>query len=153
MAVDLAFDESGRGSTLLVSMQLSSAHRAKKLKKQWKRTLPPSVPFFHSKDFWNYSGGVFEGQSREERDKLLGKLSTFIKRHISIGFTSVIDVDAYNRRTTQDFRSRWGTAYSFSINMLLLASHIYCELYSLGNDINILIASGHRHGAQPLAVC
>jgi hypothetical protein len=58
VAVDLGYDESGAGDILLVSVQVGITEQAKKLKRHWKSRLG-NLEFFHSKDFGNYSHGVF----------------------------------------------------------------------------------------------
>jgi hypothetical protein len=151
MAFDLAYDEGGEGNDLLVSMYVSRIDRAKKLKKSWRRKLR-GIDYFHSKEFKNISHGVFKGMSLNNRRVMLGELSTLIHRHISLGVTSRINVEFYNSITTQNFRSRWGTAYTFSINLLALSAWIYFGQRSIATDVNILIEDGHRHSAQALEV-
>jgi hypothetical protein len=151
MAVDLGFDEGGSGSDLLVSMQLATVSRAKKLKSKWGKRLG-HVPYFHSKEFRAMSSGVFAGMKQSERKELLGKLASLIHQHVSIGITVRVDEAWYNAETTQDHRSRWGTAYSAAINKLILAAYVFCDTFKLGYDVNVLIEDGHRHSAQAVEI-
>src|SRR5687767_11887471 len=103
-AFDLGYDESGEGNSLIVSLQLSTVERAKKLKKHWHTKLG-SVEYFHSKEFNNFSKGVFAGLNRDERLVLLDNLGTLVHRHIRAGFTVRMNTVLYEQLTTQDFRS------------------------------------------------
>jgi len=153
MAIDLAYDEGGKGNILLVSMQLAQVERAKKLKKIWRRKLKgKGIEYFHSKEFSRMAGGVFKGLDSLQRLELLTDLSTLIHRRVSTGITFSIDVEFYNRLTTQPFRSRWGSAYTFCISMLAMSAYLYCTEFHLGLDVNILIEDGHRNSAQALQV-
>jgi hypothetical protein len=148
MAVDIGYDEGGEGrKPLLVSMQLATVVRAKKLKKHWRLKLG-QVPFFHAKDFNNFSGGVFQGLTPNQRSGLLAKPVTLIHRHVSIGLTAEIDCDLYDSITDQPFRSRWGTAYTFAIDMLAVFASMYLRETGQGSEVNILIEGGHRNSEQ-----
>jgi len=77
MAVDLAYDASGEGDVLLVSMQIGMTEKAKRMKKLWRKELAKAgIPYFHSKDFDNYTGGIFRDLSRRTREQLLGFVRT-----------------------------------------------------------------------------
>lgn len=158
MAVDLGCDEGGAGDTLLVSAQMAVTEQARKLKRQWISALG-NVAYFHSKDLGNFSAGVFTdaGLDRSQREELLKKLHKIIHRHLTLGITAKISKKLYDSLTTNEFRSKWGTAYTFAVNMCLLAAHL--EFTKRGDesnfpwpavDINILLESGHRHCAQAL---
>jgi hypothetical protein len=152
MAIDLGYDESGSCSTLLVSVQLGVYEQAKKLKRQWKsRLCDAGVKYFHSKEF-NFSHGVFAGLNRTQRESLLRDLSKLIHRHLSIGMTAKITPEIYNQKTTQDFRSTQGTAYTYAVQMLLTASYAYAvrDGVKLRPEFNILIEDGHRSSPQAL---
>lgn len=149
MAVDLGFDESGDGDILLVSMQLGIIEQAKRLKRKWKSKLSHAgVSYFHSSEYDNFSHGVFKGLSRKERAELLASLSKLIHRHLGIGVTIRVSKSFYDANTTQQFRSQWGTAYGFAVNMLIAVSHLYMQKFGLEYAINVLIEKGHRNAAQ-----
>jgi hypothetical protein len=147
MAFDLAFDEGGNGSDLLVSMQLGTVERARKLRKRWSPKLR-GLPYFHSCEFDNISSGIFKGRSKEQREKIMNDLCVLIHRHLTLGATTRIDTKMYDRVTTPAFRSRWGTAYTFSINTLSIIAWIYFRDRGVDPDVNILIEDGHRNSAQ-----
>jgi hypothetical protein len=154
MAVDLGYDESGADDTLLVSAQMAVTEQAKKLKRQWKSALG-NVEYFHSKDLWNFTSGVFTaaGLDRKQREQLLKALGKIIHRHLSLGITAKISKKLYDALTeTSEFRSRWGTHYTFAVNMIMLASHLEFPLPRGPTDVNVLIEDGHRHSAQALQV-
>lgn len=149
MAIDLGYDESGSGDTLLVSMQLGVTEQAKKLKRKWRARLRAAgVEYFHAKEFDNFSHGVFSGLGRNERGELLRDLSKVIYQHLSIGITAKITKSIYEQKTNQAFRSRWGTAYTFAIQMLVTSAYIYADRSHLHPEFNILVEDGHRHAAQ-----
>jgi len=149
MGIDLGYDESGSGDTLLVSVQLGISDQAKKLKRKWRARLRAAgVDYFHSKEFANFRHGVFNGLDRSQRRELLHDLSKVIRQHLSIGITARITKSIYEAKTTQAFRSRWGTAYTFAIQMLVVSAYVYAERFHLSPDFNILIEDGHRHAAQ-----
>jgi hypothetical protein len=57
------------------------------------------------------------------------------------------------------FRSRWGTAYSFAINMLMLCAYLEFTIDRDESkypwppvDGNVLIEDGHRHSSQALEI-
>lgn len=160
MAFDLGYDEGGADDTLLVSVQVALTEQARKLKRQWKAALGP-LPFFHSKDLWNFSHGIFTdaGLDRPQREQLLKDLRKIIHRHLALGVTAKISKKLYDSLTTNEFRSRWGTAYSFVVNMLMLCA--YLEHHQGKDekdypwppvDVNVLIEDGHRHSSQALEI-
>ncbi len=160
MAFDLGYDEGGADDTLLVSVQIALTEQARKFKRHWKAALG-SVPYFHSKDLWNFSSGVFAdaGLDRPQRDRLLRELRKIIHRHLALGVTAKISKKLYDSLTTSDFRSRWGTAYSFAINMLILCAYLEQNKGRTEDsypwppvDVNVLIEDGHRHSNQALEI-
>jgi hypothetical protein len=159
MAVDLGYDEGGADDILLISVQMAITEQAKTLKRQWKAALG-NVEYFHSKDLWNFSSGVFTDArlNRRQREDLLKDLRKIIHRHLALGLTAKISKGVYDSLTTNDFRSRWGTAYSFAVNLLMLCTHLeFTKLedpYKPGSplDLNVLIEDGHRHSAQALEI-
>jgi hypothetical protein len=160
MAVHLGYDESGADDILLVSVQMTVTEQARKLKRQWRSALG-NVECFHSKDLCNFTSGVFTaaGLDRKQREQLLKDLRKIIHRHLALGVTAKISKKLYDSLTTNEFRSRWGTAYSFSINMLMLCA--YLEFTTDRDeskypwppvDVNVLIEDGHRHAKQALEI-
>jgi hypothetical protein len=84
MAIDLGYDEGGSGDDLLVSVQVGITQQARKLKRRWKARLPEGLLYFHSKDFGNFSGGVFTKAGLDEaaRTVLLKDLASVIHSHM-----------------------------------------------------------------------
>ncbi len=151
MAIDMGIDEGGDGNDkLLVSVQVGVTDQAKKLKKAWSRRLPADLPYFHSKDFGNYTGGVFTkaGLQRTERQKLLVDLCQIIHRRLLGGVTIHISISEYNRLTTQAFRSRHGTAYGFAVDLCMLGAYKIATEHQMKADLNVLIEDGHRNANQ-----
>jgi hypothetical protein len=149
MAFDLGFDEGGSGDTLLVSVQVGITEQAKRLKRRWKSRIKP-LPYFHSKDFNNYAGGIFtdHGLNRVVRTKLLNDLAKYIHLHLLFGITARVSISEYDKLTTQKFKSRYGTAYAFVVDMCLLAAHSKILEANLAGGYNILVEDGHRNSSQ-----
>jgi hypothetical protein len=153
MAVDLGFDESGSDKIILVSMQVATVQKAKKVHTAWKAELQEAhLDFFHSIDFAKIEGGIFRHLNKKQREALLAKLSQLIRGRYEIGLSVWIDIERYNDRTNQGFRSRWGTAYTHAIHMLVLLAYLYSKHRGLGFDVNILIEGGHRNSDQAFQI-
>jgi hypothetical protein len=154
MAVDLGYDEGGSGDTLLVSLQLGIHEQVKKLKRRWKSSLGDDLPFFHSKDYGNYRSGVFTKAelSRQDRQELLTELVALIHRYLVVGVTTRVSKRLYEKATTPAFRSRYGTAYGFLIDMCLLTSYNVMTDLSIRPEVNILIEDGHPNCAQAVSL-
>lgn len=153
MAIDLGYDESGSDQILLVSMQLGVGEDARKLKRRWRAFLRKHhLPYFHSKEFSDSLGGIFAGINRPKRERLLQNLVNLIRLRLRIGMTVRIDLSKYEETTSPEFRSRYGTAYSCAINVLLLGASLYMDVFKLGKDVNILVEDGHRNSRQALEI-
>jgi hypothetical protein len=150
VAIDLGIDEGGSGNDLLVSVQLGVNEQAKKLKKSWKQRLPERLPYFHSKDFSNHTGGVFTkaGLDGRARRELLVDLCKIIHARLITGLTVRINVSQYDSLTTQDFRSQHGTAYSFAVDLCMLFAYQQAIEAAIKPEFNILIENGHRNSNQ-----
>jgi hypothetical protein len=149
MAIDIGIDDGGSGDRLLMGLQFGEVSKARKLARDWKRELRRrEIPFFHSKDFHNYSGGVFDGLSRRDRHELLTYLSSLIHKRFRFGFTVETSVSRYNALLTNDERSVHGTAYSYAIWVLLMLAQSCMEYLHMGLDANILVEDGHRNSQQ-----
>lgn len=150
MAIDLGFDEGGSGDKLLVSVQIGIAEQARKLNRKWKARLPEKLPYFHSKDFGVYNGGIFTkaGLDRPARTLLLKDLASLIHRHLLTAVTARISIREFEALTTQDFRSRVGTAYAFAIDAGLLMAYALVKDMGLRPEFNVLIERGHRNSEQ-----
>jgi hypothetical protein len=80
----------------------------------------------------------------------LRDLSKLIHQHLSIGITGKITKSIFEQKTTQVFRSKWGTAYTFAIQMLVTSAYIYADRFHLRPEFNILIEDGHKHASQAI---
>lgn len=153
MAVELGFDESGEGDVLLVSMQVGSSDKAKRMKKLWQKELKKAgIPYFHSRDFRNYSGGVFRDLNEEKRERLLGSLAQLTRLRLETGFTAKVSKKQFTQMTDHKFRSKYATEYSFAIQMLVLFAYFHLERLGLGFDMKVLIEEGHRNSVQALQI-
>jgi hypothetical protein len=151
MAIEIGCDESGANDTLLVSFQLGVTDQAKKLHKRWRKRLAlDGVEYFHAKEYGNFDHGVFAGLDRNKRAALLHDLSKLVRQHMCIGVTANVSKSLYEQKTTQEFRSRWGTAYTFAIQMLVLVAYLYADRFNLRAEFNVLIEDGHRHASQAI---
>ena len=153
MAIELGYDEGGDGrDKLLVSVQVAVTEPAKRFKRQWRAALKEAnnLAFFHAKDFNNYTGGVFTkaGLSRERRTQLLKELCGLMHTYLLFGVTTRVKISEYNELTNNDFRSRFGTAYGFAIDMCLMSAYAITEQMGYQPVFNILIEKGHHNSAQ-----
>lgn len=153
MAVDLGYDESGEGDVLLVSMQVGATKKAKRMKKLWQKELNKAgIPYFHSRDFSNYSGGIFRDLNQQKRERLLESLAQLARLRLEAGLTAKVSKKLFREMTDHKFRSKYATEYSFAIQMLVLFAYSYLERLGLGFDMNVLIEEGHRNSAQALQI-
>jgi hypothetical protein len=157
MAIDLGYDESGDGNDkLLVSVQVGITEPAKRFRRHWKSALLKAndLAFFHSKDFGNYAGGVFTKANldRPRREILVGDLCSLIHRHLLFGITTRVKISEYNELTTPKFRSRYGTAFGFAIDMCLLSAYALVTAKGYKPEFNVLIEQGHRNAAQVVQI-
>jgi hypothetical protein len=151
MAIDLGYDESGSGDILIVSAQIAITEQAKKFRRKWRKRLGEAgIPYFHAKEFGNIKHGVFAGLNREEREELLTDLCKLVHRHVSGGISAKVTKSLYEQKTTQEFRSRWGTHYTFAIQMLVQLAYVHANRSGLRPYFNVLIEDGHRHAAQAI---
>ena len=151
MAVDLGYDEGGAGDILLVSMQLGMTDKSKRMKKLWKKELSKvGIPYFHSVDFKNFSGGIFRDLDQPKRAKLLECLGELIRLRLEVGISTHVNERLYKTNTRPDFRSKWASPYTFAIWALVLGAHAYLKEFDLGFDVNVLIEDGHRNSRQAL---
>jgi hypothetical protein len=150
--LDFGYDEGGGDGTLLVSVQLGSSNSLKSLDRHWRAALGQyGVSFFHSKDYKNRSSGVFKGLSRARRRRLLAEMAALIQKYLSAGVTARINERYYEAHTAQQFRSEWGSAYSYALHMATLAGYVYMKRVGREKEaINILVAHGHRNLGQVL---
>jgi hypothetical protein len=152
MAIDLGYDESGSDDVLLVTFQLSITEQARKLRRKWRSMLREArIPYFHSKEFNTPSHGVFGDMPRADRLELLQALAELTRQHIFIGMTAKITKATYDQKTkTNEFRSQWGTAYTFAVVELLAGAYFFAKYVGLRPEFNVLIEDGHRHASQAL---
>jgi hypothetical protein len=155
MAVDLGYDESGEvgGDVLVVSMQIGRTEKVRRLNKLWKKELAKAkVPFFHSKDYGNYTSGVFRDLPRQRRKLLLERLAQLARLRFDIGISAAISQSQYIANTDQDWRSKWAAPYSFLVAILTLSAQVYVKHMNLGYEANVLVESGHRNAGQVLDI-
>ena len=151
MAIDIGIDEGGDNrDTLLVSAQFGITADARKMKNAWRSRLPMGLPYFHSIDFGNYTGGVFTkaGLNRAARGELLNDLCRFTHQRLLSSVTMRVSISKYESLTTQDFRSQHGTAYSYAVDLCLLAAYAVIKDFGAKPEFNILIEDGHRNSNQ-----
>jgi hypothetical protein len=149
---DFGYDEGGGDGTLMVSVQLGSCSSLRRLDRHWGAALKRyGVSFFHSKDYKNHDSGVFKGLRYAQRRKMLLELAALIHKYMSAGVTARINERYYESHTTQQFRTEWGSAYSFALHMATLGGYVYMQRVGREKEaINILVAHGHRNLGQVL---
>src|SRR5260370_26622357 len=134
-------------------MEVGLKKKNKRMKKLWRKELKKvGIPYFHSRDFDNYTGGVFRDLDRQRRERVLDSLAQLTRLRLETGLTTKISKKLFTGLTDQQFRSKYATEYSFAIQMLVLFAYFYLERFGLGFDVNILIEEGHRNSAQALQI-
>lgn len=152
LMLDYGFDESGKGNRLIVSAQIGRSDRLRRFSRKWQSVLEKAdIPYFHSKDFNNYSSGIFKSLDRSERLRLLRKLCILIHDFVDVGFSAKIDTSHYKAITTPEFRSRWGSAYSYAAQCVALNAYAHLRDKQLELDpVNVLFEWGHRNVGQAI---
>jgi hypothetical protein len=153
VVIDCAIDESGakdskHGNILIVSACVGSTSQMRKLSKGWQSALG-ELPYFHAKDLWKKQSKLFRGMSMNKRDRLLTDLVEMVHKRTEWGFSASINVEFYNDRTSQRFRSQWGSAYTFAMRMVVISLILVLEREKRAREpINFLIEHGHVNSGQ-----
>ena len=150
--LDFGYDEGGGNGTLLVSAQIGTTKRLRRFTRNWNTALRKSgVKFFHSKDYGNITSGVFVKLDDRARTRLLGKCAGLIHDFVNVGITARIDLSIYKAETTPAFRNKWGTAFCFGVETVILAGSLYMEEKGRETEpVNILIEQGHANAGQAI---
>lgn len=154
--IDCGIDESkqSRTSWLVVSAVIGRTKEMRTLKKHWSQDLGAyGVDYFHAKDHWNLKAPNYHNLGMDDRKILLKKLMKDFQKNVERGFSVYVDEEAYKGFTTPRFRSNFGSAYAFSIQVLYVM--IYQYLMSKGRDregVNVLIEDGHRNARQAFEI-
>jgi hypothetical protein len=152
MAVDIGFDESGDRNTLLLSAQVGVVGKVRKMGTAWKtRLFRDNVDYFHAVEY-DRSSGVFGHLDRRARKELLHCLGSHLRKKMLFGITVKIDPHSYKLRTDNKFRSQWATAYPLAMQAIMLITAIALEKQKLGNEVNIVLESGHANVNQALDI-
>jgi hypothetical protein len=155
--IDCAFDESGskespRGDLLVVSSYIGATSRMKRLSRSWQTTLDEfGLPYFHTKELWNGKSKLFKGLSKTQRKRLLSALIESVHYNVQWGFSAFIYPDYYVSKTSERFRSQWGSPYTFAMRLTILLLILILERDKrAGEAVNIMIEEGHRNASQAL---
>jgi hypothetical protein len=152
IVIDVGFDESGTPpkKLLVVSAILGQTSQMRKLAMAWRQDLHESnVEFFHGKEHWNRRSKAYHGLSITKRKELLSRLIGYIHKYIRIGMSAHINTEEYKSLTTSEFRTEWGSAYAFTMQMLFLRIHLQLKSWKAEHEtVNILIEDGHANVRQ-----
>jgi hypothetical protein len=69
---------------------------------------------------------------------------------MAIGITVKLTKSHFDQKADAAFKSRWGTAYTFSIQLLVACGYLYADRVGLEPRFNILIENGHNHSSDAL---
>jgi hypothetical protein len=152
LMLDYGFDESGKGDILIVSAQIGRTDRLSRFSRKWQTVLGKAgIEYFHSKDYGNLDKGIFRGLSAKDRLRLLGRLCGLIHAFVDVGFSAQICISEYKRLTTPEFRSRWGSPYSYAAQVVALSAYSYLKDKGLDREpVNILFEWGHKNVGQAI---
>jgi len=151
--IDGFFDESGSGKhgITVVSAYFGTTGNMKKLGASWRDSNARNcLPYFHTKDFYKRDHGVFRGLSKRKRKHLLGTLIGDINRYCEYGIAAWVKDAVYKSNTSPRYRSQWGSAYTFCVQMVLLRLAIFLEESNARSNttVNILLEEGHRNSVE-----
>lgn len=150
VVIDIGIEESKFNNLLVVSAIVGQTSKMKKLSRGWGDDLSANgVDCFDAKEHWNKRSKAYHQLSTTKRKSLLRKLVSHIHQRASFGMSVCIDVPEYESVTSERFRSQWGSAYSFAIQILIILIHI--ELGNRNNlhgAVNVLIEDGHANSQQ-----
>jgi hypothetical protein len=154
VVLDSYFDEGGSGKrcVLVVSALVSTSSAMNKLGRDWKAILKDfGVPYWHTVDFRHLKPELFRHLSQSKRKKLLTALVREINRRSLMGVTAIINTEEYVKLTTPRFRSQWGAAYTFAVQMCLVEISLHLPKIQRNKEcFNVLLEEGHQNAAQTL---
>lgn len=152
--IDVGVDESKSGSLLVLSGIVGKTAPMCKLRKAWDGELRRSgVEFFHAKEHWNLRAKPYNGVSRDEREKLLERLSLHLTHFFMFGASVLVDDQEHRSIASDRLRSQLGSPYGFAFQLLMTV--IRLALIKQGKDnqpINILIEEGHANAQQVIGI-
>jgi hypothetical protein len=155
VVIDCGMDESlSSAGILVVSALVGQSSMMARLSKIWQRDLEAfGVDFFHAKEHWNKRSRAYHGLSNAKRRQLLLRLIDHVRKFSYRGISVSIRPEEYKTWTTNRFRSNWGAAYSFAIQMLMLLIYQDLEDRKRTHEIvNFLLEDGHPNANQALDI-
>jgi len=159
--IDIGIDESAPSAqgTLVLSAMIGQTSKMKRLDRKWKADLERyNVAYFHAKEHWNRRSKAYSRISMQKRQELLSRLVGHIHKYSNVGLSVSIDPQEYADLTTPPFRSEWGSAYAFAIQMLIILVHFELKESeekgrSHKNELaNVLIEGGHKNTQQAFEI-
>lgn len=148
-------DESGSHSDhfLVVGGFVADVNKWADFSREWREILDRhQLKYFHMKDFMNGRSRAFRHLSRREKRDLLGLLIATIKRTALFSVCCLAKPYQYEQITNPEFRRTFGTCYSFSVRMCLIAVDRLLTDPNRGTEtLGVFIEDGHQNCAEAIA--
>lgn len=108
------------------------------------------IPFIHSAELFNLKKKRLYGHlPQESRSQVAGALMSAIIDHTEFSIVASVIPRVYNRLTTKQWRSTYGTAYSSCINGILIGLTEYLDLPPGETlTLSIFLEDGHAHAGE-----
>jgi len=121
---------------------VADTKRWKKFCRQWQSLLKEKdIPYFHMKEFKNWSGYARKQLSREECAIFIPRFVGIVRKYVNFGISVSISEKDYQHYTSPRFRSQYGSPYALCIQALLFSLvHRYQT-----EPIAYIIESGHKN--------
>jgi len=147
------FDESiGSRGDLIIAGYASSIDRWASFATEWKECLEEyKVPYFHMTKLKSQQSRIFRHLSWEQRQKFFTKLLWLIYRHAMFGVSCRISPKDYENVTTPQFRTQFGSAYTFALQICTLIIDRFLNAVP-GDDhkFSVFLEAGHRNADEAI---
>lgn len=108
------------------------------------------IPYIHATELFNLKRKRLYGHlSQEQRSQVAGALMSAIIDHAEFSMVASVIPRVYNRLTTRQWRSTYGTAYSSCINGILIGLTEFLNLPA-GETLTLsaFLEDGHAHAVE-----
>jgi hypothetical protein len=152
MELTAYFDESGHDDKLLIMGGfVSTSERWARFSVECDRIKSYfDIPYIHATELFNLKKTRHYGHlPLKLRHQVAGALMSAIIDHTAFSVTAVVIPRVYNRLTTKQWRSTYGTAYSSCIDGILVGLTEYLDLPPGETlTLSIFLEDGHAHAGE-----
>jgi hypothetical protein len=152
MVLTAYFDESGHDDKLLVMGGFAStSERWLEFSKECDLIKAYfDIPYIHAAELFNLKKTRHYGHlTLDRRNQVAGALVSAILDHTEFSMAVTVIPRVYDRLTTKQWRSKYGTAYASCVSGILIGLTEYLELPDgEALTLNIFLEDGHAHGGE-----